>query len=637
MTVTERLVEQALRIREVEERLLKLFAEGRLHGTIHSCVGQEFSAVCIADHLTAQDRVFTNHRGHGHFIAATKNSDGLIREIAGRQGGVCEGRGGSQHLHFENVYANGVQGSLVPVAAGSALAFRQNGERSISVVFIGDGTLGQGVLWETLNLAAVWKLPLLIVVEDNGIAQSTVSHSVFRGTLEERIKGFGVRYYKGDTATWSKLYEDAKELIASIREGAGPAVLHIATARLRAHSKGDDTRTADEVATLWALDPLQKILQTEQGQTLHSKIKTEVDLAFDSALKAPPARNDEHAGDAVPSSEWREVTPPSIQGTYSERLNLALNKLFAADPSAVLLGEDVEDPYGGCFKVTRGLSQKFGTRVRNTPISEAALAGVATGYALTGRTALAEFMFGDFMLLAMDQIVNTASKLFALHSARPLNVVFRAPMGGGRGYGATHSQNLEKHFLGVAALKVCVLNSFIEPSEFFDSRVRRNAGPCVLIENKNLYTRAPVTFGTEWKIEREVNSLDTRIVPADVAPQAVVVAHGAYADLAWEALCELRERLSVPCAALLVGTLSGYSIERDLDWLRECGGSILVLEEGSGYVSFASEFIAQASEAGLRATRWSPPEQIIPAAPALEATMRLSTRELIAEVLEIVQ
>ncbi|HMJ24673.1 MAG TPA: thiamine pyrophosphate-dependent enzyme, partial [Pyrinomonadaceae bacterium] len=160
--------QQMLTVRIVEERLLRLFSEGLLHGTVHTCLGQEGCAVGVVSALNAErDVVFSNHRGHGHFLAYCDDVDGLIAELMGRRTGVCAGVGGSQHLHQKNFYSNGILGGIVPVATGMALAEKAKESDSIVIVFLGDGAFGEGVVYEAFNIAALWDLPILFVVELN--------------------------------------------------------------------------------------------------------------------------------------------------------------------------------------------------------------------------------------------------------------------------------------------------------------------------------------------------------------------------------------------------------------------------------------------------------------------------------------
>src|SRR3990167_5669330 len=180
-----------LLIRRFEERVLELFSEGVLSGTTHTCIGQEAIPVVVMEHLQPQDIIWSNHRGHGHYIARTGDIKGLLAEIMGLPEGVCGGRGGSQHLCNGNFYSNGVLGSTAPIAAGMALAEKERKSDAIVVLFLGDGAFGEGVVYETLNLIALWHLPVLVVVEDNGYAQTTPGHLARAGTFSGRFDSFG--------------------------------------------------------------------------------------------------------------------------------------------------------------------------------------------------------------------------------------------------------------------------------------------------------------------------------------------------------------------------------------------------------------------------------------------------------------
>jgi len=243
-------------IRAFEERLLALFDEGRLNGTTHACIGQEADAVAVMEQLDDDDHVFSNHRCHGHFLARTGDARGLLAEIMGRPDGVCSGIGGSQHLAAPGFKSNGVQGGIVPAAAGIALAYELSGSRSISVVFIGDGTLGEGAVYESLNLASLWQLPLLIVLEDNGWAQSTPSQHNLAGDMRARFEAFGLQVEEVDSTDIDEIGPAAERAAAHVREQRAPCALIIHTYRLCHHSKNDDNRPEAEVQARWALDPL---------------------------------------------------------------------------------------------------------------------------------------------------------------------------------------------------------------------------------------------------------------------------------------------------------------------------------------------------------------------------------------------
>jgi TPP-dependent pyruvate/acetoin dehydrogenase alpha subunit len=270
-------------IRRFEERLLELFEEGLLNGTTHACIGQEADAVAVMEQLEDRDHVFSNHRCHGHYLARTGDARGLMAEIMGRPDGVCAGIGGSQHLAAPGFKSNGVQGGIVPAAAGIALAFQLAGNDAISVVFIGDGTLGEGTVYETLNLASLWRLPLLIVLEDNAWAQSTPSHVNRAGDVRGRFEAFGLPVEAVDSTDIEEIAPAAERAVARVRATGAPCVLTIDTYRLCHHSKNDDNRPVEEVQARWELDPL-RVHGRRLSAVTRERIDTEVAAAIESLV-----------------------------------------------------------------------------------------------------------------------------------------------------------------------------------------------------------------------------------------------------------------------------------------------------------------------------------------------------------------
>lgn len=275
----ERLYRQMRFIRRFEEILLDLFEEGVLNGTTHACIGQEADAVGVIEHLEDGDHIFSNHRCHGHYLAKTGDGLGLMAEIMGKDAGVCGGTGGSQHLCAPGFMSNGVQGGIVPAAAGIAMARQMDGSDRVSVVFIGDGTLGEGAVYETLNIAALWQLPLLVVCEDNAWAQSTPRDANTAGSMRARFEAFGVPVTELSTTDVEEISQAAKDDIAAIRRGEGPRALLIHTYRLCHHSKSDDARPEAEVAERWLVEPL-----LVQGRRLVDAVRTRIDDEVEAAL-----------------------------------------------------------------------------------------------------------------------------------------------------------------------------------------------------------------------------------------------------------------------------------------------------------------------------------------------------------------
>ena len=289
MTAADRYV-QLLSIRLFEQSLLDLFSTGALSGTTHTCLGQETVAVGVVSAINrARDIVFSNHRGHGHFLAYCGEVERLYLEILGKPGGVCGGRGGSQHLYFDNFYSNGVQGGIVPVATGMALAEKQKGSGAVAVVFLGDGTLGEGVVYEAFNIASLWSLPIVFVIEHNGYAQSTPSALQIAGEVAARPRAFGIATEECRSTDAGEISRHAALAIAAARSGSGPQCLICYTYRLGPHSKGDDTRPESELRAAWSRDPLKAAragLDEATAVAIEQRVGAEILAARTRALEA---------------------------------------------------------------------------------------------------------------------------------------------------------------------------------------------------------------------------------------------------------------------------------------------------------------------------------------------------------------
>jgi len=285
---------QMVLIRKFEERLLKLFSEGKLFGTTHVYIGQEANAVGVMSNLDSDDIVVSNHRCHGHYLAFKKNPYALLCEIMGREDGLCGGRGGSQHICDGNFYTNGVQGGIVPLACGLAFAEKWKLTGKIVTVFIGDGTLGQGILYEGLNIASKWELPLFFVVENNRYAQSTKIENTLAGTISGRFVAFGIDYKELSTFDVREISFSSKELIYKTRKKNKPHGLILNTYRFASHSKSDDGRDKKEIEQWMKNDCIllcEQYTAPEEVRKARMFVKQEIDEAVEKALKVPFAEN----------------------------------------------------------------------------------------------------------------------------------------------------------------------------------------------------------------------------------------------------------------------------------------------------------------------------------------------------------
>ncbi|MER5648311.1 thiamine pyrophosphate-dependent dehydrogenase E1 component subunit alpha [Streptosporangium sp. NPDC002524] len=284
-------LELLLQIRHFELKLLELYGRGDLNGTTHTCLGQEYVPVALRSLLGPADHVFSNHRGHGHYLARFRDPHGLLAEIMGREGAVCGGVGGSQHIHRDRYMSTGVQGESMPVAAGVALHLKRSEPGTLACVHIGDGTWGEGAVYEALNLAALWRLPLLVVVENNGIAQSTPTAAQMAGTVADRAAAFGIPHRLVLSTDVNEIRLSLEREIARVREGQ-PLVVEFVTHRLGPHSKGDDIRPAEVVRAARDNDWYARYAHDhpEHFYRLDGVVRAEVEAVADEVAARPLSR-----------------------------------------------------------------------------------------------------------------------------------------------------------------------------------------------------------------------------------------------------------------------------------------------------------------------------------------------------------
>jgi 2-oxoisovalerate dehydrogenase E1 component len=631
-TVDAAALRQAILIREVEQKFLELFTQGRMNGTVHTCIGQEFSAVAVAGQLQADDWITSNHRCHGHFVAKTGLWPGLIDELMGLDSGVCRGVGSSQHLYAKGFLSNGPQAALVPVAGGIALHHKHTEQGPISASFIGEGTLGEGTLYEALNLASLWQLPQLFVCENNLYSQSTPQAHGVSGTIAGRAKAFGITCFETNTWDVAHAMAVAKQAIDHVRTNRAPAFLVIRTYRLNAHSKGDDDRQKDEVAYFIERDPLNRLLADPAWQAVRTEIKAEIDRHVENSPKAV-LDGALYLQDQLPrkvSARKSEVANEKI------RMVQALNRFYMQHcaEGAYMVGEDIADPYGGAFKVTKGLSSAFPRRVISTPISESGIAGVATGLALMGNPSYLEIMFGDFITCIFDQVVSNMSKFHHMYGLQPSAPVrIRTPMGGKRGYGPTHSQSLEKHFMGIDNLAVVALTSLVDPAGALEA-LKPVLAPALIVENKVDYGKFLWQGHADYSTTREGNGLGSLVLsPHHHRPTVTVVAYGETArDIADNLEAIFTETDFV--VELVVPILLHPMDMRPIQISAQQTGLVVVVEDGSSAFGFGSEVLAQLAELEpqVKVARLGAEPVPVPSVASLEKQFLPSARKLITRL-----
>jgi acetoin:2,6-dichlorophenolindophenol oxidoreductase subunit alpha len=283
-----------LLIRNFERKILELFEQGLLNGTTHTCLGQEHVPVALRTLIGLRDFVFSNHRGHGHYLARYDDPAGLLSEIMGRRGAVCHGVGGSQHIRRDRFLSTGVQGQSLPVACGMALHLKRSEPGRLACAYIGDGTWGEGAVYEALNLAALWRLPLLLVVEHNGIAQSTPTRVQLAGDIAGRARAFGIAHHRTASADLTGMRAELAPRIEAVRRDCQPLVVEVAVHRVGPHSKGDDTRPAEARTLAREGDWYPRYAAEFPGQMAYwdGEARRRVDQVAAEVTAAPPAEWD---------------------------------------------------------------------------------------------------------------------------------------------------------------------------------------------------------------------------------------------------------------------------------------------------------------------------------------------------------
>ncbi len=629
-------------IRGAERMLLDLFAKGLLSGTTHTCLGQELCQMSVVRALLdADDAVLSNHRNHGHFLTYSGDFVGLVAEVMGREAGVCGGRGGSQHIAYGHFHSNGVQGGMTAIGAGMALARKRSGSGGVVALIIGDGTLGQGLVYETLNLAGVWRVPLLVVVENNGIAQTTPTRDTIAGSIEARGAAFGLRVWRiGDDDP--ELFARAEEAVAEVRSTGSPGFLVLDTMRMGPHSKGDDPRSDAEMDVIRRRDPLDRL-----GESLGESLRAEIDARTaeflervrERAMESPEARfaaRPRHVFGEIAAAPG-DAAPPAAKVLGS--LNGAMRQLLAGSERVLLLGEDLHDPYGGAFKVTQKLSTDFAGRVISSPISEAAITGSAIGLALSGYRPIVEIMFADFVTLAADQIYNHAAKFPGDFPGMRIPLVIRTPAGGRRGYGPTHSQSPEHLITGVPGLTV------VYPSHRHDSgtlllRAAAWGYPVVFLEHKLLYGEAqsPGDYTPLKAAEGDPGAAwFPTLVRRRAAPDVTIVTYGGMLPVVERAAARLEEDEEISVEIVAPSLLSPMPRATLAEHLRG-RGAIAIAEEAPGDFGVGAEIAASLVEAGWRGrlARIAAPPVPIPSARSLEAQVLPNEDRICRDVVRLV-
>ena len=505
-----------LLVRKCELQLAKSHQRGLVHGACHTYVGQEAIAVGVLAQMSGRDMVFSTHRGHGHALAKGMRAEELIAELYGRESGCSRGRGGSMHLFAPEIGMMGTSGIVGPCilqAAGAGYAFKVRKEPNVAVAFFGDGAVNNGAFHEGLNLASIYKLPVLFVCENNQYATEVAfAYSSANPHVANRGAAYGMPGIEVDGNDVLAIHAAAQTAVARARRGEGPTLLECKTYRTRPHAEGMadfSYRTREEVNGWKQRCPIARCREglldafaDEQGSDtawldgIEEEIAAEVLSANESALAAeyPPADVAKLHVYAAPKQATTTAEPPprEPQGAPLREKSLiegtveALRDAMSRDGSIFVMGEGVGER-GGNFKTTDGLYAMFGCdRVCDTPISERGFVGLAAGAAMAGARPVIDFMFADFLLDAVGEIVNQIAKIQYMSGGRlKMPVVLRGCIGIGHSAATHHSGSYYSMYGHFPGLRVVVPSNPYDAKGLFAEALASD-DPVIWLEHREL-------------------------------------------------------------------------------------------------------------------------------------------------------
>ncbi|CAB5241044.1 unannotated protein [freshwater metagenome] len=619
-------------IRRAEEAVLDLRRADKIAGSVHVCVGQESSPVGVVAALSEHDRTMATYRGHGWALASGLPLRALFSEILGRSNGINGGRAGSAYLvapEYGFIGENSIVGAGLPIANGIAMGLEYAGHGGVVAISFGDGATNQGASHEALVFAIARKLPVIFVCENNTWSEMTpISETVPNAALWQRAAGYGMAAEQVDGGDLAQVFASAQAAVARARKGEGPTFLEISVPRILGHYNLDLElyRTqADRDAAL-ARDPLARLraqLVQSHSETeiaaleveIEAYVASEQEFSLASAFPEP----DDALGHIFASSQWSELSPYPTTGeeiAYGLAVNRALHEEMEERPEVVLFGEDIATA-GGTFGVTRNLRKKYGERIFDTPISESAILGGATGSSIAGMKPIVEIMWIDFMLVAFDQVVNQTSNVrYISRGKQHAPMVIRMQQGATPGSCAQHTQSLEAILAHIPGIKVGLPSNAHDAYQMLRAAVA-DPDPVIIIESRSLYL---VKSFLDTSAPREqVGGSRTRKVGTDLA----IVSWGKNVPMALEA-ADLLEAEGISASVLDLRWLNPLDESAIADLVKKSGGKLLIVHEANRTGGFGAEISARISEAhlgNLKAPikRLATPDSRIPASPILQS------------------
>ncbi|MEL6864254.1 MAG: dehydrogenase E1 component subunit alpha/beta [Bacteroidota bacterium] len=495
---------QLLRPRMIEEKMLILLRQGKISKWF-SGIGQEAISIGATTALEEEELIFPMHRNLGVFTTREVPMFRLFCQWQGKALGFTKGRDRSFHFGTMDYNIVGMISHLGPqlsLASGVALAHKLGGEGKVALAFTGEGGTSEGEFHEALNVAAVWQLPVIFVIENNGYGLSTPTREQYRcEKLSARGAGYGMRAYTIDGNNVLEVHQTISKIAKELRKKPEPVLIECQTFRMRGHEEASGTKyVPKELMDQWAAkDPVknyeqfllqENILSQSEIDTFRTTFKAEIEEALAQAAEEPTveASTTKELGDIYATTEQQVVLPASEQKTekrFIDAISDGLRQGMERYPQLVLMGQDIAE-YGGVFKITQGFTEEFGVeRVRNTPLCESAILGIGLGLSLKGYKAMVEMQFADFVSCGFNQIVNNLAKLH-YRWGQHVDVVVRMPTGGSVGAGPFHSQSNEAWFAHTPGLKV------LYPSNPYDAKgllaaALDDPNPIMFFEHKALY------------------------------------------------------------------------------------------------------------------------------------------------------
>ncbi|WP_193177430.1 pyruvate dehydrogenase (acetyl-transferring) E1 component subunit alpha [Oricola nitratireducens] len=501
------LLSRMIRVRHFEDKCAELYTQQKIRGFLHLYDGEEAVAAGVIPLLDADDRLVATYREHGHALVRGVPMNAIMAEMYGKANGCAGGRGGSMHLFSKenNFYGgNAIVGGGLPLAVGLGLGDKMSQESRVTACFFGEGAVAEGEFHESLNLASLWKLPVLFVCENNGYAMGTaLKYTEADMDIHEKALGYNITSEAVDGMDIVAVESAARRALSAIRETGKPYFLECRTYRFRAHSMFDAQlyRTKEEIAEWRAKGPIVRFQGwlEENGLIEHGdveKIIADADkeiaeaVAFAEAGEWEPVESLARHVMAEERPKPPALPAPSaetVEVTYREAVKMAITDAMERDERVFLMGEDVAH-YGGCYAVSKGLLDKFGPdRIRDTPLSESGFTGAGIGAAMTGLRPIVEVMTVNFSLLALDQIMNSAATFRHMSNGQfGVPVVIRMATGAGKQLAAQHSHSLEGWYGHIPGLRV------LTPATLEDARgmlqtALDDPDPVLIFENVMLY------------------------------------------------------------------------------------------------------------------------------------------------------